>query len=331
MNVIVIGLGSMGRRRIRLLHSYDPTITIVGVDTQKERRNQAEKELKIETAACIEDIDNKMDIDASFISTSPLSHAFLIEQCLKRNFHVFTELNLVDTGYEKNIQTARDKNKVLFLSSTFLYRKEIEYIKTSVDNCGCPLSYVYHAGQYLPDWHPWENYKNFFVGNKATNGCREFMAIEFPWIIDTFGKIKKFHAVKDRVSSLDIDYPDSYWITFEHETGHRGLISIDVVSRKAIRNFELSGENLYLTWDGTPDGLSKYDYSKKIDEPIQLYDKVNKRADYSASIIEDAYYSEICNFMNVIKRKENAKYSFEKDKYVLSLIDKIEGGDKDDK
>ena len=77
--------------------------------------------------------------------------------------------------------------------------------------------------------------------------------------------------------------------------------------------------------------MSKYDYSKKIDKPIQLYDKVNKRADYSASIIEDAYYSEICNFMNVIKRKENAKYSFEKDKYVLSLIDKIEGGDKDDK
>ena len=33
-------------------------------------------------------------------------------------------------------------------------------------------------GQYLPDWHPWESYKSFFVSNKKTNGCRELFAIE---------------------------------------------------------------------------------------------------------------------------------------------------------
>lgn len=331
MNVIVIGLGSMGRRRICLLQSYDPAISIMGVDTQENRRTQAKKELMIETAESIEDACKDLEVDAAFISTSPLSHSSLIRQCLEKEFHVFTELNLIDTDYDKNIQIAKDKNKVLFLSSTFLYRKEIEYIKKTVDDCRCPLSYMYHAGQYLPDWHPWENYKDFFVGKKATNGCREFMAIEFPWIIDTFGKINSVYSIKSRNSTLDIDYPDSYWITFEHETGHKGLISIDVVSRKAIRNFELSGENLYLTWDGTPGGLVKYNYEKKEDERIRLYKTVNKRFDYSASIIENAYYSEICNFMNVLKHKEKPKYSFEKDKYVLSLINRIEGGNEDDK
>ena len=33
MKVLVVGLGSMGKRRIRLIRKYDPTITIIGVDT----------------------------------------------------------------------------------------------------------------------------------------------------------------------------------------------------------------------------------------------------------------------------------------------------------
>ena len=47
MNAIVVGLGSMGRRRARLLHDLDKTIKIIGVDMQDSRRKQAEDELGI--------------------------------------------------------------------------------------------------------------------------------------------------------------------------------------------------------------------------------------------------------------------------------------------
>lgn len=325
MNAVIVGLGSMGRRRVRLLQKYDASIVIIGVDTQKERRTQAEKELQIRTAESIEDACNNENIDIAFISTSPLSHASIIKECLNQNLHIFTELNLVFDGYDENLKRAAEKEKVLFLSSTFLYRKEILYIKEAVKKYKGRLSYIYHAGQYLPDWHPWENYKNFFVGKKETNGCREFMAIEFPWMIDVFGKIKGVYASNSKNSTLDIDFPDSYQIIFEHENGHRGMISIDVVSRKAVRNFELFGEEIYLTWDGTPDGLVRYDYKQRENEQIRLYKTIEKRPEYSASIIEDAYLSEISNFMDVINGRAEAKYSFEKDKEILAIIDKIEG------
>ena len=45
-----------------------------------------------------------------------------------------------------------------------------------------PVNYIYHIGQYLPDWHPWENYKNFFVGDKRTGGVREIFGIDLPWL-----------------------------------------------------------------------------------------------------------------------------------------------------
>lgn len=324
MKAIIVGLGSMGKRRARLLHTLDKSIQIIGVDVQKERRRQAEAELGIVTGHSIEAVCKANDLDIAFVSTSPLSHSAIIKECLEKNLHVFTELNLVTAGYDENIELARKKSRVLFLSSTFLYRKEIQFIENCIRECRGKFSYMYHAGQYLPDWHPWESYKNFFVGDKRTNGCREFMAIEFPWIIDVFGEIKDIYVKKGNNSRLEVDFPDSYQIMLEHEKGYKGMIAIDVVSRKAIRRLEISGEDIYLTWDGTPDSLKIYDYNNKCEKNILLYDSVENREEYSAFIIEDAYKSEIENFLNIIEGKEEARYSFEKDKIILSIIDRIE-------
>ncbi len=330
LSVMVIGLGSMGRRRIRLLKTIDSLINIVGIDMRPERRWQAEEEFGIETEETLDNALSKYCPDSAFISTSPLSHNELIRICLENGLNVFSELNLTSEGYDENIKLARKRGKVLFLSSTFLYRKEIQYINDAVDECGCRLSYMYHAGQYLPDWHPWESYKDYFVGDKRTNGCREFMAIEFPWITKVFGRISTFTALGSRDSSLEIDFNDTYGILLEHDTGHKGLILLDIVSRKAVRRLEISGENLYLTWSGTPDSLFRYVPARKKDDQIILYKSAENREGYSAFIIEDAYRSEIENFLNVIKGKESPRYSFERDKEILSLIDQIEKGGKND-
>lgn len=98
------------------------------------------------------------------------------------------------------------KGKVLFLSSTLLYRAEMLKIKEETNKIAGQINYIYHVGQYLPDWHPWENFKDYFVADKRTNGCRELFAIELPWLIDAFGKIKQTTAMKSKMSSLDIDY-----------------------------------------------------------------------------------------------------------------------------
>lgn len=326
MNIVVIGLGSMGKRRIRLLQKYDNSMKIIGVDCDKERRKQIENQSHIITYADIEAVYKMENVDCAFIASSPLSHADLINKCLRFDWHVFTEINLVNTLYEENVELAREKNRTLFLSSTFLYRREIEFIKQKVKRCHNKINYLYHTGQYLPDWHPWESYKDFFVGNKETNGCRELMAIEFPWIIDIFGKIERFTVISSKVSSLEINCADSYMLMFEHEGGNKGAVALDVVSRKASRNLEVFGEELYLTWDGTPKGLRCYDYENRTDVEISLYKDVERNMNYCETIIEDAYFYEIVNFFHVINGVETAKYSFSKDVDVLKLIEEIEVG-----
>lgn len=324
MNVVVIGLGSMGRRRIRLLKKYNNNFKIIGIDLSQERRNLSEAELGIETGESLDSVIENNDIQCAMICTSPLSHKKLIQVCLNHNLHVFTELNLVTDGYDENIKLAKDKNRILFLSSTFLYREEILKIDTLIKEQTKKIRYTYHVGQYLPDWHPWENYKDFFIGDKRTNGCREIFAIELPWLIEVFGDIKNITTTKSKISELNIDYNDNYMVLLEHESGHKGMIAVDIVSRKPVRNLEIFGEEIYLSWDGSAEGLKIMNLDNKEEENIYLYDKVDQLSQYSKFVVENAYYNEIKSFFEVISNEAAPIYNFSKDKKVLEIIDRIE-------
>ncbi|KTD83855.1 Gfo/Idh/MocA family protein [Paenibacillus etheri] len=324
MNIVVIGLGSMGKRRIRLIKKYNDQYQIFGIDSSVERRQTSEKEYSIETFANVDELLLSKSIECAFVCTSPLSHSEIIRLCLGKGLHVFTELNLVTDGYDENTMLAKENKRVLFLSSTFLYRQEVRKIKQLVKGSDCLLNYTYHIGQYLPDWHPWENYKDYFVGDKRSNGCREIFAIELPWLTDVFGAINKVHVMKNKISSLDIDYDDNYMVMIEHANGHKGMLAVDVVSRKAVRNFELFGEELFLQWDGSAEGIKVYDFDHKEEKKIQLYETVDQLKQYSKFVVENAYFDEIVSFFAVIEKGEEPLYSFSKDKAILNIIDEIE-------
>lgn len=325
MNVGVIGLGSMGKRRIRLIKSNFPDVNIIGIDNSKERCMEVEELFGIKTLSDSEDFFKDNDCEAVFISTPPLTHSKIINSALNSNLNVFTEINLVNDLYDENIKLADEKDLTLFLSSTQLYRKEINYIDSKISQLPKTTNYIYHIGNYLPDWHPWESYKNFFVGNKKTNGCREILTIEMPWIINSFGKIKQIYVSKNKITDLDVDYPDSFFINIIHENGSNGVLIIDLVSRKAVRNLEIINEDSYIEWDGTPEGLCKFDTNLNEMKKIDLYEDVSNEEAYNQTIIENAYLEEIKDFFNVLKaNKRHGLHSFEKDKYILDIIDVIE-------
>ena len=324
MKILIVGLGSMGKRRARLIKGIDKTIKVAGVDFSKERREEAET-LGITAYESISDAVAAEDFDAGFVSTAPKSHAVIISELLDNSLSVFTEINLISDGYEENIQKAKDKNVTLFLSSTMLYRGETQFIKNEVAGFEKPVSYIYHIGQYLPDWHPWENYKNFFVGDKRTGGCREIFGIELPWILDAFGDVTQVHAVNSTLSELEIDYPDSYLVTLTHKNGTKGQLAVDIVSPKAVRSLEVFGEGLHLFWEGNPKELYKFDFESKLKNQVFTYTSFEQDPRYSDNIVENAYVDEIQNFFGVLSGKEIPRYTFEKDFETLKVIDTIEG------
>lgn len=321
MNVLVVGLGSMGRRRIRLIKHRFPDVEITGVDTSIQRQVQAKEEFDIKISSSIAEACKDTIQNAAFICTAPLSHASIIKELMQKKINVFTELNLVTDGYDHFIKN--EEGVVLFLSSTLLYRKDIQYIADVVK--GKTVNYMYHVGQYLPDWHPWENYKDFFVGDRRTNGCREIFAIDLPWIINTFGDISDCHINKGRLTKLDIDYDDNYMVSVVHSNGSKGCICVDIISRKPMRRLEVFSEELHIFWDGNPDSLTLYNIETKKLDKIEVYNDISRNNNYAENIIENAYLDEICIFFDMINgNTDNVKYTFDDDLKVLQLIDNIE-------
>lgn len=166
--------------------------------------------------------------------------------------------------YDENIKLAKQKGKVLFLSSTPLYKEEMQIIGGRLKQNGKSCIYQYHVGQYLPDWHPWDMLEDFFVSDKKTNGCREILAIELPWIQAVFGKIENINVLKANITSLKLDFPDVYVIQMQHSNGSIGNLTVDVVSRQAVRRLEIFNEDIYIRWM-----VRQKHYMRRILKPIR--------------------------------------------------------------
>lgn len=328
MRFLIIGLGSMGKRRIRLLKVIRPQDEIIGVDQDEKRLTEAKEKYEVRGYASIEAAVRQHKIDCAFVCTSPISHGHIIHQCLENNMNVFTEINLVSDLYKENIKLAEQKEKLLFLSSTPIYRDEIKKIKQEVHANGKPVNYIYHVGQYLPDWHPWEKYTDFFVQNPRTNGCREIFAIEMPWMQQVFGKIISIHVLASKLTNLKLNYMDSFLVQFEHENGTKGIFAVDVTCRQAVKKLEVYNENLFLEWNGKPETLQKKNLNTG--DMVKICDSQYKNeAGYSELINEYAYVNELNAFFNELELYPECNlkdiYGFEQDFATLRLIDQIEG------
>ena len=326
MNLIVVGLGSMGRRRIRLTRALRPGWTIVGVDLDEARRGKVAEEFGIPVRDSVGRTAAEFKAEAALICTSPMAHGAIAMECLRRGLHVFTELNLLSDWYPEAIALAEQRNLRLFVSSSFMYRRELQYVANAVK--GEKVNYIYHSGQYLPDWHPWESYKNFFVADRRTNACREILAIELPWIVGAFGPVESLHVMSDRNSGLEIDFNDNYIVSMRHGNGSKGVFCQDVISRKGLRRLEVYSERLHLFWDGTPQSLRVWDVDRREERPVRLYGDVEQDSAYNANIIGNMYSDELEAFFGYVAGTCVPPYTFEDDMRTLALVDGIErGGD----
>lgn len=322
MKALCIGYGSMGKRRIRLLKKIDRSWEILCVDSNDIRR----KEVVKDGFKAFESLNTALTEcpDIAFVCTTPLAHADIIVTLLEHKIPTFTELNLSSSRYDDILMLSQNNNVVLFMSNTKLYSKQIQKIKALVHQQTKPLSYMYHIGQYLPDWHPWESYTSFFAAKKESNGCREIFAIQLPWLINTFGDIERLSSISNKSSALDIPFNDTYVVSFKHKNGNIGTVLVDVVCREATTYLEVIGEEIHLIWDGKNNGLFNYNISTKQREKLELLSVVNHEDGYAENIIENDYEAEIRDFLSAVYNHTVPLYSLAKDKEILSIIDEIE-------
>ena len=100
MKLLIVGLGSMGKRRARLAKGIDAAIEIFGVDSSPARREEAAG-LGITAYESIPAALEAGTYTAALVCTAPITHSAIITELLEGGLPVFTELAKWGEKYPK--------------------------------------------------------------------------------------------------------------------------------------------------------------------------------------------------------------------------------------
>lgn len=322
--ILFIGVGSMGRRRVRLTKRFFPSLVLAGVDSREDRRAHFAREYDAAVFRSLDEAINSFTPGAAAVCTSPEQHGELVMRLMREGIPTFSELDLVDDCYDEIIPIEERGVPVAFLSSTMLYRPENRWIIQNHVMAGERKHYSYHVGQYLPDWHPWEKYDEFFVGAARTNAIRELLCIELPWLLRAFGDIAEYQCQWGKTSSLALPYPDTCQLLFRHTSGDMGALTVDCVSRKPVRNLRINGEEGAILWEGNAESLRFLPPSGDPLFPLREEKEIERQAGYAEFISEGPYLEELRCFFDIIEGRASRVYGYAEHRKILRLADAFE-------
>jgi len=324
LKFLIIGLGSMGKRRIRCLKRLGYS-EITGFDPREDRCKEVNQNYGVETESKW-DKAKKITSNTWIISTPPNLHMEYAFQALESKKHFFTEANVSDDKMSSLIDALEKSDIVGVPSCTMRYYEGPKKIKELVKNgsIGKPLLFVYHWGQYLPTWHVYESYKDFYVSKRETGACREIVPFELEWLVDLFGNPKTISCFKDKLSDLDADIDDIYQLQIRFENGMMGNLIVEVFSQPAVNFIRIAGTEGSLEFDQHRNKLRLFKTEDKIWSEIEL-DPGTAEDGYLYA--DEPYVNEMSDFIGEILGQKNYPYSFKDDLKILNFLQNSEESD----
>ncbi|HOZ86239.1 MAG TPA: Gfo/Idh/MocA family oxidoreductase [Bacteroidia bacterium] len=324
-SILVIGLGSMGKRRIRNLKAMGFK-KIYGFDLRDDRQEEARALYGIQVVNDVDIAMRELKIEVLIISVPPHLHHLYINRAIENEIHFFVEASVVDEGMEEAITKLKSRKIVAAPSGTLYFHPAIQKIKSIIESgdLGHVTNFIYHSGQYLPDWHSYEKVEDFYVSKKETGGAREIVPFELTWITKLLGFPNQVAAVVKKTIQIkgaeEID--DTYNILL-HYDGFIVNMTIDVVSRHATRKLLINGADKQLTWNWDDNCIKIFDPATG-EWDIWNYESNDSAPGYNKNIIEQMYIMELHNFFDAIENKNDFFNSMDYDHKVLKLLYTIE-------
>lgn len=318
MRFLVIGLGSMGKRRIKCL--WEMGIRDISVfDVREDRRDFLAEEypdIRVwdESEAAFK---NMQTGDSVFVSTPPDQQDEYILHSIWSELNVFVEAGLPERRSSDIISIRNKKGVVAVPSISRLFHPKVLMLFEVMRNLniGKVLAFTHHCGQYLPSWHPNEDISSFYVGNKLTGACREMVAFELAWLSKLIGQdVNTVMCMNKRTGLLDVPIDDIYQVVFELDGGCLGNMLIDVLSRNRINQTTLVCENGTLSWSFDDNDILSYGKSGGL-QIIDIDDDMDP---------DRMYLGETIAFVKAIHMDGEYPYTFEEDARIMEALSAAE-------
>jgi predicted dehydrogenase len=308
----------MGKRRVRCLRALGVG-RILGWDPREDRRQEAAEKYQVEPAAALAEA-LAQGPSLMIVSTPPDTHVGYAQMAARAGMHFFTEAGVMSEGFDELERLAEEKGLVAAPSCTMRFFPGPKKIKEVVSSgaIGRPCSFVYHSGQYLPDWHPWESIRDFYVSKPVTGACREIVPFELVWLTDVVGPFGAVKAFRGRLGDLDCDIDDVYHLLLTTaDAGLIGHLTVDVLARPAVRAFRLIGTEGQVVWDADAAEVRWYTMA---DDRWETWRQGQGTVEAGYINPEEPYIEEIERVLLAMEGVKPYGYSYREDGRILDLL-----------
>jgi predicted dehydrogenase len=155
------------------------------------------------------------------------------------------------------------------------------------------------VGEYLPGWHPYEDYRAMYASRRDLGGGVLLTQIhEFDYLYGLFGLPRRVFAMGGHLSRLEIDVEDTASVLMECESEGRSLpvrLDLDYLQRPPFRGCTVIGDR----------GKAVVDFGALT---FQRFDEEGRIAE--SEVLEgfqrnDLFVSELTDFLDCVETRRN--------------------------
>ncbi|MHC4872449.1 MAG: Gfo/Idh/MocA family protein [Planctomycetota bacterium] len=233
LKILVVGCGSMGRRRIRHCRELLDAEVFIW-DIREDRREEVRNMFSVNVITAQDEM-LAFQSDILFICVPPSEHEYYINWAIAHGVSFMTEqpvsdkldnLSLIRENVEKN-------QMITHVSSNHRFSGRVKAVKEIINSgeLGRPLTGIVEIGEWLPDWHPYEPYTDYYPSNKAMGGGLDGVC-DLDWLRYLFGEVTAKAGMGDTYSDLEIDTCDVAQFIFRFESNCQVILHTDFLQKE---------------------------------------------------------------------------------------------------
>lgn len=260
--ILIAGLGSIGRRHLRNLLK-------LGADDILLYRTRAEPLEEAPELPVFTNLTQALAAspDVVIVSTPTTFHIRVALPAAQAGCNLFIEKPLSHSwdGVEELLSIIHKQNLVTLIGFDLHFDPGLCKVKELLEEgrIGRVVAIQAQVGQYLPDWHPREDYRKGISARVETGGGVIFDLIhELDYVNWLIGPVSQVACFADRVSSLEIETEDTAAIILRFTSGAIGTVCLDYIQRVPSRTCRVIGEGGTILWDYFARKVSWYEADK---------------------------------------------------------------------
>jgi predicted dehydrogenase len=311
---LFVGLGGIGQRHLRNLRALlGDSVEVVAYRVRRERQTLDDN---LQVVAGV-DLEQKYGVsvcsdltqalasrpDVVFITNPSSLHVPVALEAARQGCHLFIEKPLSHSLTQINELMALCDEQKLVTCVAYQLRYHPGFLRLrellAAGAVGRLLSVRAEVGEYLPGFHPYEDYRRMYAARSALGGGVTLSQIhEIDYLCALFGRPRRVFSMGGHVSSLDIDVDDVAVSLLEFARTDGGPLFVelhqDFVQRPVQRSVTVLGERGKLTWS----------LSGRYFEHCDESGKSLERRGYAELSRNQPFMDELANFFGCVIRGE---------------------------